>query len=159
MEESMVQITAVSGQAIEVPDDAVSLVAGPYPHDVGPHTYVYGPAAGAIVTSETPQLLIARLTDPASFVVFRRPNGTPVWVRAAAVSLIRAPLRTEIPSSNDIVSAVIRVSGFHQAVQEDVVTAEQIIARHVKSKIAMSASDAAASIPQRSQKSARSRKT
>jgi hypothetical protein len=34
----MVAITTLSGQEVDIADETIALVAGPYPHDVGPHT-------------------------------------------------------------------------------------------------------------------------
>jgi hypothetical protein len=48
----MVAITTNSGQQVEVDDAGISLLVGPYPLDVGPHTYVYSARAGVIVTAE-----------------------------------------------------------------------------------------------------------
>ena len=38
----MIVIRALDGTAVDVDENAVTLVSGPYPHDVGPHTYVHG---------------------------------------------------------------------------------------------------------------------
>jgi hypothetical protein len=94
----MVAITTLSGQQVDVADETIALVAGPYPHDVGPHTYVYGPMVGALITGEAPQLFVSRLQNMADFAVVTRPNGSPAWVHAKAVSAVRTPLSTEAPS-------------------------------------------------------------
>jgi hypothetical protein len=54
-------IKTVDGQDIDVNENLIVLIAGPYPHDVGPHTYVYGVTHGALVTGEPPDALVARL--------------------------------------------------------------------------------------------------
>ena len=39
--------------------NAVTLVAGPYPHDLGPHTYVHGVDRGVLVTAEDAAALVS----------------------------------------------------------------------------------------------------
>jgi hypothetical protein len=36
----MIVVHALDGTEVDVNEAAVTLVAGPYPHDLGPHTYV-----------------------------------------------------------------------------------------------------------------------
>jgi hypothetical protein len=125
----MISIKLVNGDHVEVRDEGVALVAGPYPHDVGPFTHVYGSTAGAIVTYEAPQLLVNRLSTKAQFAVFTRPNGTPVWIYAPDVDEVREPLWAD-QRTNGIVKAIVMVGSFHQAVQESAAVAEQILETH-----------------------------
>jgi hypothetical protein len=125
----MVAITTLSGDVVELGDDMVEIVAGAYPGDVGPHTYVYGATRVALITAEAPQLLLGRLKKKEQFAVLTRPNGTPVWIRGPAVTALRAPLWTEIPYPG-MVNAVVLVSQFHQPVREDIPTAGQILINH-----------------------------
>jgi hypothetical protein len=127
----MIELTTVTGEKIDVAENSISLVTGPSPSEAGPRAHVYGPGPGSQIIAEAPQLLIARLRKPKTFAVFHRPNGTPVWVRASAVSTIRAPLSTETGPRTGVVRAVLQVGGIHQAVQEDVNTAKQIVAAHL----------------------------
>ena len=127
----MVAITTLSGEQVDVPDTNILLIVGPYPNDVGPHTYVYGPGVGALITSEAPQLLLSRLETKADFAVLARPNGTPAWVHAPDVTAVRAPLWTEAPYSGQrIANAVVAIGQFHQAVQENVPLVIQILNSH-----------------------------
>lgn len=127
----MVEITTLSRQQVDVPDDDIALVTGPYPHDVGPHTYIYGPTVGALITGEAPQLLISRLQNKATFAVLTRPNGTPAWVHAPTVSVVRNPLWTEVPyPGQGVASAVVIIGRFHQSVQEQVPIVIQILNAH-----------------------------
>ena len=116
----MIAIRALNGTEIEVNQDAITLIAGPYPHDVGPHTYVHGVDRGVLVTAEDAGVLVARLGVP--FAKLTRPNSTPVWVKASAVQEIRAPLPTE-QQLGGVVKAVLVVGDLHQAVREDVAAA------------------------------------
>jgi hypothetical protein len=127
----MVAITTLSGQEVDVADESIALVAGPYPHDVGPHTYVYGPTAGVLITGEAPDLMVGRLLNHADFAKLTRPNGSPAWVHAKAVSVVRAPLSTEAPDPGEgLVNAVLVIGKFHQSVQEQVSVAIQILNAH-----------------------------
>ena len=61
----MIVLHALDGNEVDVNEAAVTLVAGPYPHDLGPHTYVHGVDRGVLVTTEDPAALVARLgVDP-----------------------------------------------------------------------------------------------
>ena len=57
----MIIVHALDGTEVDVNEAAVTLVAGPYPHDLGPHTYVHGVDRGVLVTAEDPAALVARL--------------------------------------------------------------------------------------------------
>lgn len=115
----MVQVTTVDGHVIYTSDDAISIITGPYPFDVGPHTYVYGITRAVIVTAEAPQALVARLRPEMPLVLLTRPNDTPIWLKAAAVTSVQVPLSTDNPAAN----AMLSVGSFHPQVKE---TVEQV---------------------------------
>jgi hypothetical protein len=73
----MIAIRALDGTEIAVNEDAVTLVVGPYPHDVGPHSYVHGVDRGVLVTAENAAALVARLGVNPPLVKLTRPDGTP----------------------------------------------------------------------------------
>jgi hypothetical protein len=122
----MIAIRALDGTEVVVNQDAVTLVAGPYPHDLGPHTYVHGVDRGVLVTAEDAAALIARLGVDPPLVKLTRPDASPVWVKASAVSAIRPPLATEQQAAG-AVKAVIVIGDLHQAVREDMQTAMSIL--------------------------------
>ena len=55
----MIAIRVLDGTEVVVNENAVTLVAGPYPHDLGPHTYVHGVERGVPVTAENATALVA----------------------------------------------------------------------------------------------------
>ncbi len=122
----MIAIRALDGTEVVVNENAVTLVAGPYPHDLGPHTYVHGVDRGVLVTTEDPAALIARLGVDPPFVKLTRPDASPVWVKRSAVNEIQPPLTTEQQAAG-AVKAVVVIGDLHQAVREDVQTAMSIL--------------------------------
>jgi hypothetical protein len=122
----MIAIRALDGTEVAVNENAVTLVAGPYPHDLGPHTYVHGVDRGVLVTAEDAAGLVARLGVDPPLVKLTRPNASPVWVKAPTVSEIRPPLATE-RQAGGAVRAVVVIGDLHQAVREDVQTATSIL--------------------------------
>jgi hypothetical protein len=122
----MIAIRALDGTEVAVNQDAVTLVAGPYPHDVGPHTYVHGVERGVLVTAEKAAALLVRLGADPPLVKLTRPDASPVWVKASAVSEIRLPLATEQQAAG-AVKAVVVIGDLHQAVREDVQSATSIL--------------------------------
>src|ERR1700756_2961821 len=118
----MIAIRALNGTEIEVNQDAITLIAGPYPHDVGRHTYVHGVDRGVLVTAEDPATLTARLGISAPLAKLTRPDLTPVWIKGSAVSAVRAPLPTE-QQGPGVVNAVVILGDLHQAVHEQLATA------------------------------------
>jgi hypothetical protein len=124
--DSMIIVRSIDGTEVEVDENAVTLVSGPYPHDVGPHTYVRGGDQGVLVTAEDAAALVARLGIEPPLAKLARPDMTPVWVKKSAVTAIRAPLATERQSAG-FVRAVVIMGALHQAVREDVQTASTIL--------------------------------
>ena len=107
---------------------SVYMIAGPLPHDVGPHTYVFT-GYGTQVLTENPEALIDRLQFLPPLVKLTRPNDTPVWIKGAAVTEIRAPLPAESQPGGRV-NAVLVIRSLHQAVHEDVPTARATINAH-----------------------------
>ena len=125
----MIVIKATDGQDIDGDENAVELIAGPYPRDVGPHTYVYGLTQTVLVTAERPEALVARLGVKEPLTKLTRPDRSPVWVKGAAVTSVRAPLSTEQQGPGEV-NAVLQVGSHHQSVREDLPTARGIIDTH-----------------------------
>jgi len=49
----MIVIKTVDGRDIDGDENAITLIAGPYPHDAGPHTYVHGLTQAPLMTAES----------------------------------------------------------------------------------------------------------
>jgi hypothetical protein len=118
----MIAIRALDGTEVVVDENAVTLVAGPYPHDLGPHTYLHGVDRGVLVTAEGAAALVPRLGVVPPLAKLTRPDGSPVWIKRSAVSEIRPPLATE-QQAGGAVRAVVVIGDLHQAVRENVQTA------------------------------------
>lgn len=120
----MIVLRALDGSDVSVDENAITLIAGPYPHDVGPHTYIHGVERGVLVTSEDAAALVARLRTALPLAKLTRPNSTPVWIKGSAVIEIRAPLA---PEQQPGVKAVVIIGDLHQAVREDLAAASRIL--------------------------------
>jgi len=124
----MVDLVTLMGMTITVPDSAINVVSGPYPGEANVKSYVrggFGP--GAIETNEDASHFVDRLQT--TLARLTRPNGTPVWVQASAITIMRFPFDTEISSPPNVVRSVIMVGGFHQALQENIATVRRILAQ------------------------------
>jgi hypothetical protein len=119
-------VRALDGTDVSVDEKAITLIAGPHPHDVGPHTYVHGIDRGVLVTAEDAAALVARLGVPPSLARLTRPDLTPVWLKGSAVTALRAPPATEQQAPGSV-NAVAIVGGLHQAVHETVEAARAIV--------------------------------
>lgn len=122
----MIVVHALDGTAVEVDENAVTLVAGPYPHDLGPHTYLHGVDRGVLVTTEPAAALVARLGVAPPLAKLTRPDSTPVWVKGSAITAIRSPIATE-RIGRGVVKAVLMIGDLHQAVRESVKVAELVV--------------------------------
>jgi len=105
-----------------VNENGIVLIAGPYPHDVGPHTYVYGVTQSMLVTAEKPDLLVARLGIDPGLAKITCPDRSPTWVKGSAVTSVREPIATEQQGPGEV-NAVLQVGSLHQSVHEDVLAA------------------------------------
>ena len=88
----MIELYPVSGPPIAVAEGSITLIAGPYPSDVGPYTYVHGFGPGVVVSLEPVQHLILRLGAKPPLLQFVRPDNSPVWIKAGAVTNVTLPL-------------------------------------------------------------------
>jgi hypothetical protein len=125
----MIVIKTTDGQDIDGDENAVSLIAGPYPHDAGPHTYVYGLTQAILVTAERPDALVARLGVKPPLAKLTRPDLSAVWVKGSAVTSVRAPRPPEQNGPGEV-NAVLQVGSRLQSVREDLPTVRGIINAH-----------------------------
>lgn len=117
----MIAIRALDGTDVVVNEEAVTLVVGPYPHDVGAHTYVHGVERGVLVTAEAAAALATRLGVDPPLVRLTRPDGSPVWIKKLSITAVRPPSPRE-QQAGDSVKAVVVIGGLQQAVREDAQT-------------------------------------
>ena len=122
-------LRALDGTEVDIDDGAVTLVAGPYPHDPGPHTYVHGVERGVLVTAEDAAALVARLSIAPPLAKLTRPDSTPVWIKGPAVTAIRLPFATE-RQGRGVVKAVLVIGELHQAVRESIKAAREAVNAH-----------------------------
>jgi hypothetical protein len=131
MEADMVDVTTSDGMKADIRDEAITVITGPYPWEKGAKgCYIRGSfGPGAFMANESGAHLVARLKLAKPLVQLTRPNDTPVWVKASAVTMIRYPFDTELPDpgSDIIVKSVIMVGDFHQALRESVTTAHDLL--------------------------------
>jgi hypothetical protein len=117
---AVVDITSTDGTVLHISADAVVIITGPVLENDPPNrSYVTGPGPAVIATDESVLALLARLHPTKSLLQFTRPDGQPVWLKGAAISLVTAPTPDDVPDGLPA-SAVIYVGGKHQAVQESV---------------------------------------
>jgi hypothetical protein len=132
----MVDITIVGG-TVPVVDSSINVVSGPYESYPGIKSYVRGSfGPGAIESTEDAAHLVGRLQ--VTLAELTRPNGTAVWVKISAITMVRYPLDTEIPAPPNLVRSVIMVGGFHQALQEDVDTIRHLMTQEAPAMLATS---------------------
>ena len=115
----MSTITTIDGTVHHIDDDSIVLVTGPFPNEPPNRSYVTGPAPDPLPVDENAAALVGRLHPTTPFGRLTRPNGTPVWFKGAAVSLVRPPIPTDVPPG-ETVGAVLYIAGHHQAVTESV---------------------------------------
>jgi hypothetical protein len=95
----MIVLRALDGTEVGVDENDITLVVGPYPHDVGPHTYVHGVDRGVLVTAEDARALVGRLGMHPPLGKLKRPNSTPVWIKGSAKVVSREREAAFLPSS------------------------------------------------------------
>ena len=125
----MIVVRALDGTDVSVDENAITLIAGPYPHDVGSHTYVHGIDRGVLVTAENAAALAARLPVHPPLARLTRPDLALVWLKGSAVTALRAPITTEQQAPGSV-NAVVIVGGLHQAVHETLEAARTIVNAH-----------------------------
>jgi hypothetical protein len=117
-------LTTTDGQQISFDPAAVAAVADRDADTGAAVTCVYGLSPGVVKIPEPVSAFLGRLGIVGKFARLTRPDGSPVWIDAAAVSLLRAPLPGEYPPN---AKCVIRAGALTQAVTEDPATASAAI--------------------------------
>jgi hypothetical protein len=111
----MAEVTTVDGFHYSFAPAAVVAVTD---HDVRGQagTCVFGITPAWLKISEGAEDFLARIGLSADFVRLTRPDGSPIWLCAADVSSLRAPLPGEFA---DGVQSVLTAGGLTQGVTED----------------------------------------
>lgn len=113
------QLITTDGQRMGFDPAAIIAIADRDPYTGAAVTCIYGlspPPWAFLKISESVGTFLARLGVAGWFVKLTRPDGSPVWINAAAVFLLRKPLPGEYPAD---AKAVVFASGLVQAVTQD----------------------------------------
>lgn len=113
----MIEIFPTYGPPVQVMEESITLIAGPYPSDVGHFSYIHGFSIGVIATAEPVQHFLARLAVKPPLVQFTRPNNTPVWIKASAVTEVTPPLPPGAYAEGT--KSILWLARLRQAVVED----------------------------------------
>jgi hypothetical protein len=112
------QLTTTDGRRIGFDPGAIVAIADRDPDTGAAVTCIYGlsPPSAFIRISEPVGAFLARLSIVSWFVKLTRPDGSPVWINAAAVILLRKPLPGEFRAD---ARSVVLAPGLWQAVTQD----------------------------------------
>jgi hypothetical protein len=111
-------LVTTNGRRIGFDPAAIVAIADHDPDTGAAVTCIYGlsPPWGFIRISESVAAFLARLGLASWFVKLTRPNGSPVWINAAAVFLLRKPLPDEYRAD---AKSVVFAGWLRQAVTQD----------------------------------------
>jgi hypothetical protein len=94
---------------------------------IGPlTTHVHGITDEPVPIAGSIDDFLARIKMEKQFVMFTTPMGTPAWVKASAVSLLRAPIPLEEPAGLNV-KCIVTAGGKNRGIAEDVQTAKAAI--------------------------------
>jgi hypothetical protein len=108
-------LTTTDGQQISFDPAAIVAVADRDANTGNAVTCVYGLSPGIVKIDETVAAFLGRLGIAGKYAKLTRPDGSPVWINATAVSVLRAPLANEYPP---VVKSVLRAGSLTQAVTQ-----------------------------------------
>lgn len=112
----MADLTTTDGETISFDPAAIVAVADRDVNTGAAVTCLYGLSPGIVKISESVATFLGRLGIAGKFVKLTRPDRTPVWINAGAVSLLRAPQPGEYPPD---ARSVVRAGSLTQAVTQD----------------------------------------
>ena len=111
----MAELTTTSGEVIDFDPAAVTAISDMDPDSGAAVTCVYGIEGGVVQTVDPVSHLLQRLHLTNKVAKLTRPDASPIWIVAAVVTTLRAPLPNEYAPE---VKAVIAVAGLMQGVTE-----------------------------------------
>ncbi len=120
----MAELTTTSGEVIDFDPAAVTAISDMDPDSGAAVTCVYGIEGGVVQTVDPVSDLLQRLHLTNKVAKLTRPDASPIWVVAAAVTTLRAPLSDEYAPE---VKAVIAVTGVMQGLTETLPEAQGAI--------------------------------
>lgn len=119
----MVQIVTTAGPVV-VADESIARIISRAPGL--PYAQVWGPSGASMLeTAEDAGALAARLHLEKPLCKLTAPEGAGVWIKAAAVTLIRPPNAFERETPH--INCIVIVAGRVQALLEDFETAYRIL--------------------------------
>jgi hypothetical protein len=110
------QLITTDGRRIGFDPAAIIAIADRDPDTGAAVTCIYGSPWAFIRISESVGAFLARLGIASWFVKLTRPDGSPVWINAAAVFLLRKPLPGEYRAD---AKSVVFAGWLRQAVTQD----------------------------------------
>jgi hypothetical protein len=90
----MANLTTADGLVFLFDPSAITMVADRDADTGALGTNIYGLQAGPLKTAGTVDTFLSGIGLLANFAPLTRPNGSPVWVNAKAVNVVRQPLRS-----------------------------------------------------------------
>ena len=122
----MVQIVTTLGPVV-VNDEAIGRIISRTPNI--PYTHVWGPSGSSFLeTAEDAAALVARLHLATPLSQLSVPTGQPIWIKGAAVTLIRAATPFEQADARPpLINSIAIVAGRTQALHEDFQSAYRIL--------------------------------
>ena len=121
---TMAELTTTSGEVIDFDPVALTAISDMDPDSGAAVTCVYGIEGGVVQTVDPVTDLLQRLHLANKVAKLTRPDASPIWIVAAAVTTLRAPLPGEYAAE---VKAVVAVTGLTQGVAETLSEAQAAI--------------------------------
>jgi hypothetical protein len=102
----MATLTTTGGAVVTFTPSAIAAIADHNDTTGEAVTTVYGIGGSPLMIAETVQAFMTRLNIAQAFAQLTRPDGRPVWISGAAVSMLRAPSAGEYaPAVKTVISA------------------------------------------------------
>jgi hypothetical protein len=125
---ALMTLTTIDGTVITFNPSAVVAISDHDDSSGTAHTGIYGVASGRTLIAEKVDGFMKRLNIEAGFVKLTRPDGWPIWIRAAAVSSVVAATSGESAVHTvKPIKAFVTVGSLRQAVTQTRDEARKVI--------------------------------